>query len=131
MNKLSGYKAITLKDGTQVELKFGMGALELFGELIGVQTLEEALARLNPQTTEEGEPIITFAYLGTIRKLLYAAARFAALSQDKPVTFTEYSAANWIEEVGLPEILSVMDMGGKAESDGVEPKKKKQVRPTA
>lgn len=126
MNKVSGYKAIKLKDGSQIELKFGMGALELFAEAVGVKTLDEALKLLNPENDPEGNPIVTFAYLGIIRKLLFAAAKFAALTQNKPVDFNEYTAANWLEEVGIGEILSVLDLGGETPKEVPAETKKKQ-----
>lgn len=127
MNKLSGYKSITLKDGTEIELKFGMGALSVFGEVLGVETLEEALAQLNPKLNEAGEPVVTIKYIGVIQKLLYAAAYFAAVSQDKPVTFNVHKAANWMDEVGIAEILSVLDLGGETPKEVPdEVKKKKQ-----
>ncbi|WP_077920419.1 hypothetical protein [Spirosoma sp. 209] len=132
MNKLSGYKAFTLPDGTEIELKFGMGALELFGKSIGAKTVDEAMTQLNVSNDENGQPVVTFEFLGVVRKLLFAAAQFAALSQGKPVTFNEYQVSDWIDAVGLEEILSVLDLPDAApDSDGAKKKKMKdRIRPT-
>lgn len=125
MNKVSGYTEIRQPDGTVIPLKFGIGAFELFAELIGVTTIEDAQKAIMPEVEENGTFKPTFGYIGRLRKLLFCAAKYACLVENRPVNFNEWHAGAWIDENGIEGVLSAMDMGPKpGEVDEPAAKKK-------
>lgn len=125
MNKLSGYRLFRLSDGAEVELKFSNGTFELFGEMMGFTTLEEIDAALRPPmkdaTDGQGNPVkvphMTLAYMKVFKIYVLAAARYAALAQNKPDTFNEWQAAEWIDEIGYDAILGAEEKGVPQNAD--------------
>ncbi|MBD2702633.1 hypothetical protein IC229_18445 [Spirosoma sp. BT702] len=118
MNKLSGYKEITLENGKTLEFKFANGALELYSELTGIKTFAEIDESLMPDLIDGVDenknpikvPTFTPRYLKAWRLWDYSAAKYAALAQRKPIDFTEWDAAEWIEQAGAEVFRAAMDI---------------------
>ncbi|MVM28406.1 hypothetical protein GO755_00065 [Spirosoma sp. HMF4905] len=118
MNKLSGYREITLSSGEVVELKFCNGSTEIYGQLTGLKTLSDIDASLDLEYVqgmdEAGNPAlvpnVTTEYLKGLRLFVYSAALYAARVQNKPINFNEWTAAEWIEDVGTQAILANVDI---------------------
>lgn len=133
MNKLSGYNQFKLANGETLEVKFSNGAYEIFGQLLGVETIEEIDAALKPKTKIEQQdgkdvemPVMTLTYMRNFRLFFLAAAKYAALVQGKRDIagvaldeVNEYMAAEWLEEIGYDAVLNIVP---KPEAE--EPKKK-------
>lgn len=120
MNKLSGYKEVTIPStGEVIELKFSNGTTEIFADLMGLATLEEVdnalkldigVALADGSTDEKAfSKAITPQYLKAIRLFVYAAAKYAALVQKKPINFNEWSPSEWFQEVGISTFLGATD----------------------
>ncbi|RYF68750.1 MAG: hypothetical protein EOO39_18855 [Cytophagaceae bacterium] len=132
MNKISGYKSFDLADGRTIELAFTNGTFEIYGRAMGFKTFNEANQSLVAEKDEKGENIITFALEEAYRQFVWAAVKFVAMRTNQPDPFkNEWEVSDFIEEIGLNEILGgVENVPEKAEEEVEEPKKKGKAKVT-
>lgn len=115
MNKLSAFKAFTLKDGRVIEVAFKNGTFEIYGRTMGFSTFADANKSLVAEKDAEGNAIITFDLERAYRHFVSAAVQFAAEFQGKSLPFeNEWQVADFIEEVGIENILAVIDQAEPA-----------------
>ncbi|MVM28407.1 hypothetical protein GO755_00070 [Spirosoma sp. HMF4905] len=57
----------------------------------------------------DGEKQITVDYLKALRLYVFAAAKYVCIVEREPIWFNEWTAAEWIEELGVEAIFSVIE----------------------
>lgn len=137
MNKISGYTEFTLASGRHVEFKICNATYEIYAKLRKFNTYQEVSKSLQQATEEiEGEdgqivqvPIVTFDYTESLRLFMFAAAKYAAQAQDKPVDFNQWDVGEWLEEIGTDAILGSIDQPPAKES-AKKKDRKPMIRPT-
>lgn len=92
--KVGNYFELELENGTRVPVKFGTGAIELFCEINNCDL--EFFDRL----FDENSGMKLIDRMKAYRLALYAGAAYALQSTGQKVDFTEYTAADWIDQTG-------------------------------
>lgn len=115
--KLGNYCELKVSDTLVVPIQFGMGAVEIFCELHGVDLdyFDEVFA--------EDSTIKQIKYLQIIKRIIYAGAAFAAQDAGKPVTFTEHTVSGWLDSLGWfgsPNVKEVVNVFIQTLYPGVE-----------
>lgn len=106
-------------------MKFSLYVLEMFGEQMNVNSVDEALALIRPQTMEGSEvAVVTFSSLKALRKLLACAATYA----NEEMAPTDREVAGWIDEIGYGPIFDLIgsSVGMEPAQDSPEEEAKKK-----
>ena len=109
VNRLSGYGRFTLRSGETLELKFCNGSTEIFARIMGFTHLSQINSAL-VCPVENGVPKPTATYLKALRVYVYAAAKYVCLAESKPILFNEWSASEWLEELGVNALMEFIDL---------------------